>query len=273
MAVVCEICGNELQSLSSLKNHQKKNKACLEKQGKKSSYVCKECGKELSSNESLKSHTSKCISKKKADTSDIVSHLQEKIKLLETLVENLTIEVKYLRSENEYIKGPSKDKIVISKQPIEPFNVENIKKRLPEDLLGELENGRSVIVSVLFETIKYGEQKNYIFSDSPIQPNYRFDENGKWVEDKGGEYFDKGLLVFASCIKETWDKMNARLLLAISRGDREEINKNQNARTKLWDTRAAYSEDLNHERWIKMKIGIINAIKLLQIEIASTTVD
>ena len=259
--------------MSVLNQHKKTNKACLELQGKKSIYVCGGCGKDFSNKNTLENHTSKCGAKKNIDRADIVSHLQAEIKQLKISNEALAGEVKYLRGENEYLRGAGKntaisslkpDRKLPSNCPIEPFNVETIKKKLPEDLSVRLENYNSVVVSTLFEIIKYGDQRNYLFSDSPGEPAYRFAENGKWVVDAEGEYFDSVLSLFSPYLIEVWDKSEIQINLAMNQHNEEERDRIKGKRDKMWDTRLAISNSPETKEWKTMKKGIIDAIRSIQ---------
>ena len=89
----CEFCKKILNSISSLNNHKKTTKYCLEIQGKKEviEFICQICNKTFTSKQMLNKHIKSCTSK---------NINNDYIKELEQLKE----ENKKLKEENEQLK-------------------------------------------------------------------------------------------------------------------------------------------------------------------------
>ena len=77
-SIICEFCNKNYSSKSSLNNHQKTTKKCLEIQNKiinkddiTPKFNCKYCNKNLTSKQNIKIHENSCSSKKDYEIKDI----------------------------------------------------------------------------------------------------------------------------------------------------------------------------------------------------------
>lgn len=104
---ICEFCDSAFSRKSTLINHQKTAKFCLELQGKENDkYVCSYCNKKLTTKNTYNIHILNCKQKIQENTSSIMNHNEQLLKEVEDLKEsNLMIqkdfEQKFLLQENK----------------------------------------------------------------------------------------------------------------------------------------------------------------------------
>ena len=86
----CEFCKNTFRNISSLNNHQKTAKYCLDIQGKESNNIfeCEACNANFTLKSTLEKHLTRCVYNRAN-----VNELKNQILLLQ--VENLSIQEKY----------------------------------------------------------------------------------------------------------------------------------------------------------------------------------
>jgi hypothetical protein len=89
MSYKCEFCNKELKTVSSLNNHKKTAKYCLDIQNKVNiNYKCSKCNKILSSKQSLENHKLICITNNVEDLKNKITDLENKNLKLQTSLED-----------------------------------------------------------------------------------------------------------------------------------------------------------------------------------------
>ena len=99
--MICKFCKNEFKTISSLNNHQRTAKYCLEIQGVKSlkTFEC-ECGSVFTLRSTLKKHLGRCTY-----NTPIVKKLKEEIALLKNTNKELKNTIKELRNDKRQIQA------------------------------------------------------------------------------------------------------------------------------------------------------------------------
>lgn len=125
--MICQYCHNKFSSKSSINNHQKKTKYCLQLQGKdvSSEFTCEFCLSVFTAKVGLQYHYKIC----KANNSVVVQNLcnlQEEVKSLKTkLSEALRREKDYIRREKELREDYAKLAAISAIKPTTTNNTTN----------------------------------------------------------------------------------------------------------------------------------------------------
>jgi len=141
--IICEFCNKTYSSKSSLNNHQKTTKKCIEIQNKMSKnkenkdnniikFSCKYCNKNLTSKQNIKIHENSCSYKKEYENE--LKDIKNKCEELEKQNKNYLEEIQKLREINAELKGELKNAnratdciYEIAKQPKNITNTNNSK--------------------------------------------------------------------------------------------------------------------------------------------------
>ncbi len=129
--LICEYCNNTYSSKSSLNNHQKTTKKCLEiqkklnKVTKKVEFTCKYCDKKFTSKQNIKNHEIFCDVKKTTEYSELKEKYETEIDSLKREIQNLRETVAGLQGELKSANKTSDCIYEIAKQPKNNNNVTN----------------------------------------------------------------------------------------------------------------------------------------------------
>ena len=155
--LICQYCNTEFISISSLNNHQKKTKYCLDIQGKinlKKEYKCEFCEKVLSSNQNLKIHTKKCETVKETDEfkcefcEKVLSSKKNLLLHLDICVIKKDKEIKELTELNIKLKKELKEQFENQKKEIKE-HLENQKKELKCEFKEQVDDYKEQIKDLL----------------------------------------------------------------------------------------------------------------------------
>ena len=145
----CVYCNNKFKTVSSLNNHKKNAKYCLEKRHKSVSFECKLCEKKFSSNYGLTRHTIVCqetyeIIKKKLDKiydKKLAIQLKDKDKQIEQLqnkIENIAIKAVQRSTTTNNVNKTQINNII---QRMEPLSTDNMIEHVPNLTLEHIQKG------------------------------------------------------------------------------------------------------------------------------------
>jgi hypothetical protein len=137
MTTTCEYCNSEFVNKTSLKNHQKTAKFCLNLQGKTNEeFKCEYCNKILTTKTRLITHLESCNSKKTVNL-DYVKELEKKNTELETNIKNYQ---EQLNEKNQKIEKLESHIMKLSERPTTTNNnqrysqiIQNLKPISNED--------------------------------------------------------------------------------------------------------------------------------------------
>ena len=129
--LICEYCNNSYSSKSSLNNHQKSTKKCLEIQKnlnkiiKKVEFTCTYCDKKFTSKQNIKNHEIFCDVKKTTEYSELKEKYETEIEDLKRENQNLRETVAGLQGELKNANKASDCVYEIAKQPKNNNNITN----------------------------------------------------------------------------------------------------------------------------------------------------
>ena len=217
----CEYCNNKFKSLSSLNNHKKTAKYCLEKQNKNNTeYNCSYCAKVFTTKNAMNNHEMKCkethilIEEYKKEIFLLKENMQEKNQQIKELQDQLASIARtaasrptHVQNNNQRINNVINNMLPITEEHLieqaQYLTLEHIKQGANGYVQYALEyplKDRIICVDYSRRKIKYKDQEDNIIEDPEmIKLSQKF---FKAIENTNSELINNHLVLLGQQIEE-----------------------------------------------------------------------
>jgi len=248
-AIICDHCSKQFSSKSSLTNHQKTAKYCLDIQGKNlpSTYKCKGCGKEFTRKYHFDRHGDKCIfyvkyiSKRKENVyKQKIKKQKRQIKMLQRINKRMDKKLSENKGKIKVLEDGSTRPInnttynnskllTIKTDNISPLTYYNVFENVNEGMYTKemFDRGISGIVEFISNMIIYendsGEiERNYACTDTSRHKFHRLIDTNEWKSDNGAHFLTDILDCIEPEVNRHYNDLIGKRTKAHIIGDEEE---------------------------------------------------